>query len=116
MLFREGLDLAAKEPFPERSARKPKKAIVDRLHAAARAEERSPGKVLSFRIKHRPGEKLPRALRQESSLPSAFYVLLTRSNARAKAERRQTGIVDIVAFIGKEVAGELVSVTKVSSR
>ena len=116
LLFREGLNLAAKEPVPERSARKPKKAIVDRLHASARAEGRTPGALLSFTIKHRVSAKLPRTLGRASSLPSAFYVLFTKSEKDARSARRETGVVDIVAFVGKEVGDELVSVAKIRSR
>jgi hypothetical protein len=116
LLFREGIDLAAKEPVPERSRRTPKKAILHRLQASARAEGRTPGTMLSFTIRHRRGAKLPRPLAQTSSLPTAFHVLFAKPEQKARSERREKGIVDVVAFVGKEVDGELVSVTKIRSR
>jgi hypothetical protein len=115
LLFREGLDIAAKEPVSQRSRRKPKKAVLDGLQASARAEGRTPGTVLSFTIKRREGAKLPRALTRAPSLPTGYHVLFTRSK-RVRSARHQTGVVDIVAFVGKEVDGELVSVTKIRSR
>jgi hypothetical protein len=115
LLFREGLDIAAKEPVSQRSRRKPKKAVLDGLQASARAEGRPPGTVLSFTIKRREGAKLPRALTRAPSLPTGYHVLFTRSK-RVRSARHQTGVVDIVAFVGKEVDGELVSVTKIRSR
>jgi hypothetical protein len=71
LLFREGQDIAAKEPVRERIRRKPSKAILDRLHGIAREEGRTPGAVLSFAIRHRRNVNLPRALAHRSSLPTA---------------------------------------------
>jgi hypothetical protein len=116
LLFREGVDLATSEPVPERSRRKPKKVILDRLQASARAEGKTPGAVLSFVIRYPKRTKLPRQLKHASSLPTAFHVLFAESEAGARAARREIGVVDITAFVGKEVDGELVSVTKIRSR
>jgi len=116
LLFRVGLDLAAQEPVPVRSKRKPNKAVRDRLHASARADGKAPGALLSFAIRHRSDAGLPRQLASSASLPTRFHVLFTKSGKKARAVRRKLGIVDITAFVGQEVDGELVSVTKIRSR
>ncbi|MBP2448662.1 C25 family cysteine peptidase [Rhizobium leguminosarum] len=116
LLFREGVDLAAKEPVPTPVRRKPKKAILDRLQASAEAQGRTAGTLLSFSIRHRGRAKLPHALAQAPSLPTAFHLLFTKPVEDTSSSRAETGIVDIVVFVGKEVDGELASITKIRSR
>ncbi|MCW1410822.1 MULTISPECIES: C25 family cysteine peptidase [Rhizobium] len=116
LLFREGIGLAAKEPVPTLVKRKPKKAILDRLHASAEAQGRTPGSVLSFSIRQRGRAKLPHALAQAPSLPTAFHLLFTKSLDDTSSSRAETGVVDILVFVGKEVDGELASITKIRSR
>src|SRR5262249_50439451 len=118
LLYREGLDLAEQEPVPERSRRKPRQALLDALHASARSQQATPGYLMSFKIEHRKTAKLPKALRQASPLPTAFHVLFARPERRPGTATRGTppDVVNIVAFVGKEVEGQLVSVKKIRSR
>ncbi|WFU07487.1 hypothetical protein QA648_36360 (plasmid) [Rhizobium sp. CB3171] len=116
LLFREGIDLAAKEPVPMPTKKRPKKVILDRLHASAADQGRKPGAVLSFSIRHRGRTKLPKALVQAASLPTAFHLLFTAPADDTSSSRAETGVVDIMVFVGKEVDGELASITKIRSR
>lgn len=117
LLFREGTDLSQKEPFPERFGRKPRNAILIALRKSVESEGQTPGAVLSFKIVHRPSPKMPRQLLNQEHLPTAFHVIFSTRKAGSKAVGAgEPFIADIIAFIGKEVAGKLVSINKIRSR
>ncbi|MGY8684735.1 hypothetical protein Q2941_44345 [Bradyrhizobium sp. UFLA05-153] len=117
MLFREGSDLLQKEPFPERLKRQPKGTILATLRNSVESEGGRPSAVLSFQIRHRTSPKMPRRLLDREHLPTAFHVIFSVRSRRSKAAAvEQPGIIDIVAYIGKEVDGKLVSVNKIRSR
>ncbi len=123
VLFREGIDLAQKEPFPERTAGKGRKTVLDALRKSIEQDGEEPGVALSFTIRHRPDSKLPRQMKTKD-LPSAFHVIFSKKRPRrsktvieyAPDVIGSPDIVDIVAFIGKEVDGKLVAVKKIRSR
>ena len=137
-LFRGGLDLASREPVPKRTKANTPKRIVNRLRAVARNSRTEPASVLSFKLHYPNGPKgqdksaakaaMPRAYAEKGTLPTAYHVLFARpadatpSGARAgtsaepKSAKEKPNIVRIVAFIGKEVDGELVSIREMHSR
>ncbi len=115
-LYRQGIELAKNEPQSHRSSRKPTKSVKDALHKKARTAGVTPAKTLSFVVRHpTPAAKsMPAALRADRVEPSRYYVVFGRS--KAKRRRRAPPVVDIVALVGREVGGKLVSTTKVVSK
>ena len=116
LLFREGLDLSQKEPVPERAGR-PSKAVLEALRKSVSADGEEPGTVLSFAVRHKSNPKMPRQLKSEA-LPTAFHVMFAnRRGKKGKAvAQAEPAVVDIVAFVGKEIDGKLVAVKKIRSR
>ncbi|MGE8166001.1 hypothetical protein ACQKRQ_38410 [Paraburkholderia sp. NPDC080076] len=112
VLYRSGHEISASEPVPLRSVKKTPKAIVQQLEASARADGHAPAKSLSFVIRHQSASKAVRTTARTKSASAGYHILF----ARPVPGPREAGVVDITAFIGKEVSGELVSIWKIRSR
>ena len=113
VLFRLGLTLAATEPRARRAKTKPRKSVDASLRNKARQLGITPSTILSFDVIH-PREavkSLPKNLRVNSASPDRFHVVFGATE-RARSE----SVVRVVAMIAKEIAGEVVSVSKVESR
>jgi hypothetical protein len=117
VLYRSGLDIVAKEPVPVRSDKKMPKLILEQLEASAREEGHEPGSALSFVVQHGKGSRIIRAMSRSVGRLSGYHILFAKSKGKKRAKRqRESEVVDIVAFIGKEVDGKLISVWKIRSR
>jgi hypothetical protein len=130
--FREGVNLASNEPVPKRTKVRPPQRIANRLRAAAQASGTKPASALSFKLHYPDGfekkakstvkEAMPLAYAAKATLPTSYHVLFARpagatpSAAEPKAAQQKPKILRIVAFIGKEVAGELVSIREIHRR
>jgi hypothetical protein len=113
-LFKEGKHLASTEVVPSRTTRRASRGVVSSIRARAWDLGWKDGNLLSFQLR-RPAElksELPRALVTAAALPTAYHVLFKKMEK--KAER--TGVTRIVALVGKEVNGKLVSVSEIHSR
>lgn len=112
-LFQSGQTLAATEPQAHATSKKPSKAVTAQLHEKARELGIDPRKTLSFEIKRPPAamKAMPKSLRAKSA-PSRFHLVF----GRRERVNMPAKIVRIVALVGKEVDGEVVSVAKIESR
>jgi hypothetical protein len=112
-LYRLGVTLAATEPRAYRTRTRPSKSIETRLRKQAEELGVRPSAFLSFVIEHprMQAKPLPKALRAKATAPDRFHVVFGESE-RTNSER----VVPVVALIAKEIAGEVVSVSKVESR
>lgn len=134
----EGFHLSDSEPGLIRTEAKAPRAASAQLQQAAQADGLAPGEIISFDVKKAPGAapKFAKALVAHDA-PEAFHVLVCKANggerparkvakskaakgvrkslaapAGAEAQRRPPSLV---LWVGKEVNGELVSVTKLHS-
>jgi Peptidase family C25 len=116
VLFRVGLDLARTEPQPHPTTRKPAKSVRDALEMNARKIGINPSRIMSFVIRFPTvsAKSMPTALRGSRPVPSRLYVVFGRP--AAKRRPASVPVVSIVALIGREVGGKLVSLAKVVSR
>jgi hypothetical protein len=114
-LYRLGLSLAANEPQAHRAKTKPAKSVEAELRAKARELGLTPTTILSFVVTHREAsvKALPKTLRAKKTEPDCFHVVFGRTEEK---ETPPPGVVPVFALIAKEVAGEVVSVSKVESR
>jgi len=113
VLFRHGISLEEHTPIPRRGG-KTRPAILNALRKKAREFGIEPSEVLAFAVRHHARPKaMPKALAAEKSLATAYHVLFGK---RPERKRDEPNIVKLVALIGKEVDGELVSVSKIHSR
>ena len=118
-LFREGVNLSATEPVPRKRSAPPSKTVLATMRAKARDVGIVPGATLSFAIQHPTSiKRMPKAMLARDTAPTAFHVLFGRAAPQAKAMStdKKPGVVDIVALIGKEVSGKIVSFAKIYSR
>jgi hypothetical protein len=124
LLFRQGLSLAATEPAPKRRSAPASKSVVATMRAKAREVGIVPGATISFTIQHpKMMKQMAVQLHSRDTVPTAFHVLFGRQRSgvkavtsKAKLSATQAGVVDIVALIGKEAGGKVVSFTKIYSR
>lgn len=133
-LVREGAHLARAEPALLRVKTRPPRGAAQVLSEAAQADNLTPGVTMTFKVKPRAGT-VPKVAGPAlaDDLPTAFHVMVcsdrpaassqasvaksVRSRAkRAEAADPQRRPPSIVLWIGKEVNGEVVSVTKLHSR
>src|SRR6266567_800294 len=116
-LFKEGLNLSATEPAPKKRSAPPSKSILAAMRAKARDVGIVPGASLSFAIRHPKAikQRMPIAMLSRDTAPTAFHVLFGRQATQAKkvSMDKKPGVVDIVALIGKEVSGKIVSFAKI---
>jgi hypothetical protein len=118
-LFKQGISLSEREPVPRRIGTTEANSIKRPLYAKARSFRLSPKKILSFAIRYRRTSKaMPHGLASTSARPMAYHILFceSRSPSGRGSLRLQLGISNIVALIGKEVNGTLVSIEKLHSR
>ena len=114
-LFRVGVNLAATEPRARRTKVKPKKSVETALRSRARDFGMTPGAILSFDVIHpKTLSPLPKQMRVQKTSENRFHVVF---GAQEGAETKEKGtVVQVSAMIAKEVAGEVVSVSKIESR
>lgn len=118
-LFKQGTSLAEREPIPRRTGTTRSTTIKRALYSKARSFELLPRRALSFAIRYRGGRKgMPRGLTSDAALPRAYHILLCESPASQKGSgfATRSGIPNIVALVGKEVDGALVSIARLDSR
>ncbi len=117
VLFRHGLGLADNVAAPRRSKAQPSRTVLAALRIKARDFNLEPGETLFFTVRHPPRPKaMPKNLFAADSLPTAFHVLFARREPQTPATDGKPKVFRIVALVGKEVNGRLVSVTKIHSR
>jgi hypothetical protein len=114
-LFQSGQMLTETEPQAHPTTKKPPRAVVAQLQDKARELGIEPGRTLSFEIRRPPAASkvMPKSLRAKRAVPGRFHVMFGRSE---KAQTRQEKVVQIVALVGKEIGGEVVSVSRIVSR
>jgi hypothetical protein len=128
-LFSAGINLANTEPVTQRTQTPTPKPMINALRAQARVLGIEPAQTLSFTIQYPPSPKsMPQLLASASTAmkPTAYNVVfgapksLPIAQIATKAVFQQAdpqpNISLIVALIGKEVDGELVSVSEIHSR
>jgi hypothetical protein len=118
-LFKQGTSLAEREPIPKRTRTTQSTTIKRALYSKARSFKLLPKRALSFAIRYRGGRKaMPRGLTSDAALPRAYHLLLCASPTSRKGSgfAARSGIPNIVALIGKEVDGALVSIARLDSR
>ena len=118
-LFKQGTSLAEREPVPKRTGMTQSTTIKRALYSKARSFKLLPKRALSFAIRYKGGQKgMPIGLTADAALPRAYHILLCESpsSRRGSGFATRSGIPNIVALIGKEVDGALVSIARLDSR
>lgn len=118
-LFKQGTSLAEREPVPKRTGMTQSTTIKRALYSKARSFKLLPKRALSFAIRYKGGKKgMPIGLTADAALPRAYHILLCESpsSRRGSGFATRSGIPNIVALIGKEVDGALVSIARLDSR
>jgi len=117
-LFTTGVHIAETEIVPRRRGRA-SSAVIRSLRGSARELGWETGELLSFRLLPAVQSKarLPKSLSTPSELPTAYHVLFSSTPKGAHNEGEGGGrVLSIVALIGKEIDGKVVSVTEIHSR
>jgi hypothetical protein len=113
-LFKEGEYLATNEVVPRRTTRRATRGVASSIRTRARDLGWEDGNLLSFQLR-RPSKlksEFPRELLTAAALPTGYHILFKKMDK--KDER--TGVTRIIALVGKEVNGKLVSVSEIQSR
>jgi hypothetical protein len=117
-LYNSGIHIAETEFVPRRRGPTPR-AVSRSLRAQARELGWEDGNLLSFRLLPiaKTKGRLPKSLTASAELPAAYHVLFKARPKDAHNEVKGRAIVpSIVALIGKEINGKVVSVTEIHSR
>jgi hypothetical protein len=112
-LFRHGISLFEHTPIPRRAGTT-RPSILNAMRKKARELGIVPAETLAFAVRHlaRPNA-MPRGLTAANSMATAFHVMFGK---RPDRKTDEPDVVNLVALIGKEVDGALVSVSKIHSR
>jgi hypothetical protein len=115
-LFKRGIALGGSEPVVRRRRASPPAALLRELQAKARERGLEPTNAISFDIRHRAKPRMmPDALGEMERLSTAYHVLFAKKTGAAR-EPDAPQVHQITLLIGKEVAGQLASITEVDSR
>jgi len=118
-LFQQGVSLSVHQPVVRKVATTKAVSIRRLLYARAKEYRWAPTALHSFSIGYRRGRAtMPRALAESSAVPSAYHLLFCKPRGGRQRDKASSelGIPNIVALIGKEVNGTLVSYTSLRSR
>jgi hypothetical protein len=117
-LFSTGIHIAQSEFVPRRREQTPS-GISRSLRALAHELGWEGGNLLSFGLQPNSQTKirLPKTLGAHTELPTAYHVLFQSQPKDAHNEvKGGAKVLSIVALIGKEVNGKVVSVSEIHSR
>jgi hypothetical protein len=116
-LFRVGTALANTEPQAHPTSEKPARSVQADLNQKARELGMDPATTLSFICRYQNASAvaaMPKSLRPPQLVPARFHVVFGKKKKHEEAAARR--IPRVVALIGKEVEGAVVSVKKIVSR
>ena len=118
VLFKQGTESSQHEPISRRTATTRTTSIKRSLYAKARQSKLKPKSIQSYAIRYRsPPQAMPRGLAQKSAAPTGYHILFCEPAVTARgATRRNPGVPNIIALIGKEVNGAVVSFARLENR
>jgi hypothetical protein len=124
-LFVEGKAITETTSTSRESKKPLSKSIKKALSNKARELGVTGGTTKSFQVESPKKVKgMPKTMTSDGLVPSAYHVLLGRTNTKSKMSKAKTKrrkeipapFVQIVALVAKEVGGKVVSVTRVFSK